>query len=88
MAVIKKTGKYTRAYEDWLARPDNTKTYALLKEFWRKEHLKMRRANPTANQFEYGMNATDAAEATSAPPDIASILEQCANAMMEGQRQQ
>ena len=30
MAVIKKTGKYTRAYEDWLVRPDNSKTYALL----------------------------------------------------------
>ena len=48
----------------------------------------MRRANPTANQFEFGMSTTETTEATSPPPNITSILEQCANAMLEGQRQQ
>ena len=74
MAVVKKTGEYTRAYEDWLAQPDNDKTYAKLKDFWRKEHLKMKRANLTANQFEYGMNATDAATLPTATADIATLL--------------
>lgn len=88
MAVIKKTGKYARAYEDRLAQPDTDKTSAKLKECWRKEHLKMKRANPIANQFEYGMNATDTASPPTATADIATPLEKCANAKMENQRQQ
>ena len=48
LTVIKKTGKYTRAYEDWMAKQDADKTYAHLKEYWRLEHLKMKRTNPTA----------------------------------------
>ena len=56
--LVKETGRYTRAYEDWLAKPDNQKTYAILKEFWREEHLKVKRANPAAKQYEYCMNAT------------------------------
>ena len=87
LAVVKKTGRYTRAYEDWMDKPDDQKTYAILKEFWRKEHLKMKRANPTAHQYEFGMNATDTTTDGNAP-DIATILEQCANAMMTGQKQQ
>ena len=34
LTVIKKTGKYTRAYEDWMAKQDADKTYAHLKEYW------------------------------------------------------
>ena len=80
---IKKSGRYIRAYEDWLAKPDNQKTYAILKEFWREEHLKMKRSNPTAKQYEYGGNATAEQD-----QQTATILEQCANAMLQGQRQQ
>ena len=83
LAVIKKTGKYTRAYEDWIAKDKADKTYANLKEYWRHEHLKMKRTNPTARQYKYGMNAMEKKTGGDSP-DIALILEQCANAMMTG----
>ena len=51
-----------------------------LKEFWRKEHLKMKRASPSASTYGFGMNAT--AKPTTDQPDMATIFEQCANAMM------
>ena len=35
LMVIKRMGKYMRAYKDWLAEPDTSKTYAHLKDFWR-----------------------------------------------------
>ena len=47
----------------------------------------MKRVNPTARQYEFGMNATTNGEAP-AQQDVATILEQCANAMLDGQRQQ
>ena len=58
LILIKKTGKYIRAYEDWIAKPDADKTYVNMKEFWRVEHLKMKRTNPSASTYRYGMNAT------------------------------
>ena len=85
LILIKKTGKYIRAYEDWLAKPDAKKTYVNLKEFWRKEHLKMKRTNPSASTYGYGMNAT--AESSTDQQDMAAIFEQCANAMMNSQRE-
>ena len=57
LTVIKKTGKYQRAYEDWLARDTNNKTWAHAKDFWRMEHLKLRRSNPIAFQYQFGGNA-------------------------------
>lgn len=57
--VIKKTGKYTRAYEGWLQRGDNEKMYAHLKEFWRAAHLKYKRPNSTASQYQYGGKTTE-----------------------------
>ena len=87
LAVVKKTGRYTRSYEDWITKPDDQKTYAVLKEFWRLEHLKMKRSNPTAQQYEFGMNVIDS-DATNNSTDMASMLEQCANAMMAAQKQQ
>ncbi len=88
LILIKKTGKYTRAYEDWMDKNDTEKTYANLKEYWREEHLKMKHTNPSAKQYGYSMNVT--AEPTQEPnqPDMATILEQCANATMAGQKQQ
>ena len=83
LILIKKTGKYVRAYKDWIAKRDADKTYVNLKEFWRKEHLKMKRTNPSASTYGYGMNAT--AESTTDQPDMATIFEQCANAMMNSQ---
>ena len=74
LTVVKKTGRFTRSYEDWIAKPDDQKTYAILKEFWRQEHLKMKHTNPTAQQYELGMNATDTG-ATNNATDFASILE-------------
>ena len=85
LILIKKTGKYVRAYEDWIAKPDADKTYVNLKEFWRKEHLKMKRTNPSASAYGYGMNAT--AEPATDQQDMAIILEQCVNAMMNTQRE-
>ena len=86
LSVVKKTGKYARSYKYWLAKPEGDKTYANLKEYWHQEHLKMKRSNPTARQYEYGMNAMEKKTGGDSP-DIASILEQCANAMMTGQKQ-
>ncbi len=62
LILIKKTGKYTRAYKDWMDKNNAEKTYANLKEYWREEHLKMKRTNPSSKQYRYGMNA--AAEPT------------------------
>lgn len=45
----------------------------------------MKRTNPTAQQFKNGMNATGTNQMTG-QTDMASILEQCATTMMEGQR--
>lgn len=84
LILIKKTGKYVSAYEDWLAKPDVEKTYVNFKEFWRKQHLKMKRTNPSASTYGYGLNATTK-PATKAP-NMASILDQCANAMMTSQQ--
>lgn len=56
--VINKTGEYVRAYDDWLARTEDLKTYVHLKDSWRKEHLKMKISNPTANSFDHGGSAT------------------------------
>ncbi len=33
LTVIKKTGKYTRAYEDWMDKDEADKTYSNLKEY-------------------------------------------------------
>lgn len=81
------TGKYTRAYKDWMEKHDNNKMYVHLKEFWRLEHQKMKCTNPTEKQYENGMNAAEMKQ-DSAQTDMASRLEQCANAMIEGQRKQ
>ena len=59
LTVVKKTGKYVRAYADWLARTEDLKTYAHLKDLWRKEYPKTKRLNPTANSFDYGGSAAD-----------------------------
>ena len=85
LILIKKTGKYIRAYEDWIAKPDADKTYVNLKEFWRVEHLKMKCTNPSASTYGYGMNATT--KVLAEQPNMASIFEQCANAMMNSQQQ-
>lgn len=87
LTVIKETGKHTRAYNDWLTKPDADKTYANLKAYWRLEHLKIKRTNPTSKQYDYGMSMTDTTHETS-QPNMATILKQCANAPMERQHQQ
>ena len=88
LSVIKKTGKYARSYEDWLTKDEADKTYANLNEYWHQDHLKMKCANPTAQQYEYGMNA-NATETNNTNGDIATIMEQLANAiMLTGQRKQ
>ena len=58
LTVIKKTGKYQRVYKDWLARDDNSKTWAHAKDFWRMDNLKLHRFNPTAFQYQFGGNVT------------------------------
>ena len=88
LILIKKTGKYTRAYKDWMDKNDAEKTYANLKEYWREEHLKMKRTNPSVKQYGYGMNAAAEPTQESHQPDMATILEQCTNVMMAGQKQQ
>ena len=72
---IKRSGMYKRAYEDWLAKDDAQKTFANLKEFWRTEHMKMKRGTPSARQYEFGMNAKTSTEPSSNQPDVATILE-------------
>ena len=88
LIIIKKTGKYTRAYEDWLNKPDAQKTFANLNEFWRQEHLKMKRANPTAKTYGFGMAATDENTQEDNHLATATFLEQCANTLMTNQKQQ
>lgn len=46
----------------------------------------MKRTNPTAKKYEYGINAPKMNQGAT-QPDMAGILKQCANAMMEKQRQ-
>ena len=82
LTIIKKTGKYQCAYEDWLARDTNNKTWAHAKDFWRIEHLKLRHPNPTAFQYQFGGNtAQDQGENKR---DMANILKDCANQLMNG----
>merc|ERR1712155_342672 len=45
----------------------------------------MKRANPSASTYGFGINAT--AEPATEAPDMASIFERCANAMMNSQQQ-
>ena len=85
LAVIKKAVKYQRAYEDWLARESNMKTWAHLKDFWRQEHLKMKRSNPTAFQYQYSGNVSD--NTGEVKNDMQNILENCANQLMNGQQE-
>ena len=84
LTVIKKTGKYQRAYKDWLARDDNSKTWAQVKDFWRMEHLKLRRSNPIAFQYQFGGNA--AQDQGENKHDMANILKDCANQLMNRQQ--
>ena len=77
LTVIKKTGKYQRAYEDWLAHDANNKTWAHAMDFWRMEHLKLRRSNPNALQYQFGGNA--AQDQGENKQDMANILEDCAD---------
>ena len=48
----------------------------------------MKRSNPTARMYEYGGTATAEQQSSTRDQDMATILEQCANAMLQGQRQQ
>ena len=61
-SVIKKTGKYPRAYKDWLVKSDADKTYAHLKEYWYQETPKDEEGEPHRKKIEYGMNATDSTD--------------------------
>ena len=85
LTVIKKTVKYQRAYEHWLARANTMKTWAHLKDFWRQEHLKMKRFNPTAFQYQYGGNVSN--NTGDVKDGMQSILENCANQLMTGQQE-
>ena len=58
-----------------MAKQGAEKTYAYLKEYWRLEHLKMKRTNPTAKQYEFGMNAATDTTTIGDGTDIATILE-------------
>ena len=77
LAVIKKTGKYQRAYEDWIARDAVNKTWAHAKDFWRMGHLKLRRSNPTVFRYQFGGNG--AQNQSENKRDMATVLENCAN---------
>ena len=85
LAVIKKTGKYQRAYEDWITRDEALKTWAHLKDFWRAEHLKLRRSNPTAFQFQFGGSVTEQEGDNNG--NVSEIMENCANKLMNGQQE-
>ena len=58
LKVIKKTGKYQHAYEEWFARNANNKTWAHAKDFSGMEHVELRRSNTTAFQYRFGGNAS------------------------------
>ena len=49
-----------------------------LKEYWCNENLKMKNPNPSAKQYGYSMNLTTESQGTN-QPNVATILEQCAN---------
>ena len=73
----KKTKKYQRAYEDWVACDAANKTWAHVKDFWRMEHLKLRRSNPTAFQYQFGGNT--AKNQNENKNNMVNILEDYAN---------
>ena len=56
-----------------------------VKEFWRDKDLKVKRSKSSTRTYRYGMNAT--IKKTTEQPDMATILEQCANATMNSQQQ-
>ena len=85
LTVIKKTGKYQISYEDWIARNKNFKTWAHLKDFWRTEHLKLHRANPTAFQYRFGGSVTEQEGENGS--NVSNIMENCANQLMTGQQE-
>ena len=87
LAVIKKTGKYVRAYNDWLAKTEDQQTYVCFNDFWRNEHLNTKRSNLVAHNCNYGGSATKTG-GKAEKNEIQQWLEQCANTMMVGQQQQ
>ena len=66
------------------ARDAANKTWAHAKDFWRMEHLKLRRSDPTAFHYQFGGNATQ--NQSENKRDMADILEDCANQLMNGQQ--
>ena len=80
LTVIKKTGKYQCAYEDWVARDAANITWAYAKGFWRMENFKLCRSNPIRFQYQFGGNT--AQNQSENKRDMANILENCANQLM------
>ena len=84
LMVTKKTGKYVRAYKNWLVRPENQETLAYLKYFWRIRHLKIWRSNPMKTQYKYSRSTSGNKGENNY---VVTVLQNCANQIINGQQE-